>query len=284
MSKVQARRRATLHQLDPTSTSTVIRMYRSAVLRKLAAIKSAIYKALVVQDVFGYKKGLMIHVELPPEKAWQALDLAGKNKAFAQWLQDVLTTYFLETTGVADSTPRWADKFLQAAYGKGVESAAKAVQRMEGSRETINLAALINTPFHQERLAQLFDRNFTELKGFTEAMATRLKRDLADGLIRGDGPRTMALQLAKDIDISRSRAEMIARTEVIRTHAQGQLNSFERFGIHKVELEAEWITAEDDNVCPDCEDMSGQVFSLEDAAGMIPLHPNCRCSWLPVQP
>lgn len=270
-------------RFDPSKTSVIVRMYRAEVRRKLEEIRKALLKAIDTRDVFGLRKGLLIHAEVPPEKAWQLLDLAGKNKAFAKWIQDTLQKYFLEDVGAGDITPGWIQKFVRAAYSKGATTALSMMSKDDKELAVMSVQNLLATPFHRERVGQLFDRNFTELQGFSNSMATNLQRIVADGLIRGDNPRAIARELSARVAIERSRAEKIVRTEIIRTNAEAQLNTFERFGRQEVQLEAEWITAEDDRVCPECEAMSGQVFSIDEARGLIPLHPNCRCSWIPLQ-
>ena len=45
----------------------------------------------------------------------------------------------------------------------------------------------------------------------------------------------------------------------------------------------EVLTAEDDKVCEDCQDISaGGPYDLDEARGLIPAHPNCRCAFVPV--
>jgi len=46
-------------------------------------------------------------------------------------------------------------------------------------------------------------------------------------------------------------------------------------------LMAEWQTAGDERVCPLCEPLDGTVMTIEEARGLIPRHPNCRCMWVP---
>src|SRR5438094_753344 len=122
------RHRATAKQLDPSRTSVLIRLYSRALSKKLDALKTAIRQALVDRDVFGVTRGLLLHIDLPPEKAWSVLDLAGKNKAFGKWLNDTLTSYFLEDTGLAaDVTPQWIQQFIRAAYSKGAASALASI-------------------------------------------------------------------------------------------------------------------------------------------------------------
>lgn len=68
----------------------------------------------------------------------------------------------------------------------------------------------------------------------------------------------------------------------ISAHAEASLNAYEEAGVQGVQTEAEWLTAGDSRVCPDCRRMEGRVFEISKARGMIPLHPQCRCSFIPV--
>lgn len=127
----------------------------------------------------------------------------------------------------------------------------------------------------------LAGRAFDELEGVTEQMATRMSRVLVDGLVQGKGPRDVARDLAREIDIGRGRAEVIARTELIRAHAEGQLEALDQLGVEEVGVAVEWVTAGDDRVCELCEPLEGVVMKLDEARGMLPRHPNCRCAWVP---
>ena len=102
------------------------------------------------------------------------------------------------------------------------------------------------------------------------------------GLVQGVGPATIARDLSRSIaGLSRARAGVIAQTEIINAHAEGQLDAFKQLGIKKVDAEVEWLTANDGKVCDDCASMEGEVYAVEEAHGLIPLHPNCRCCWKP---
>jgi hypothetical protein len=37
-------------------------------------------------------------------------------------------------------------------------------------------------------------------------------------------------------------------------------------------------------VCPDCEALDETQYTIEEAHGLIPYHPNCRCAFIPAQP
>jgi len=68
---------------------------------------------------------------------------------------------------------------------------------------------------------------------------------------------------------------------LIVAHAEGQLDSFEDLNVEEVGVMAEWSTVGDDRVCELCEDLEGAIMTIDEARGLIPRHPNCRCAWIP---
>jgi len=79
--------------------------------------------------------------------------------------------------------------------------------------------------------------------------------------------------------IAAARPTAIARSEVVRIANQGLLDTYKAHNIEKVRF----LAALSERTCPICEGMNGQVFMLNEAEGMIPVHPMCRCSWLSVK-
>lgn len=123
---------------------------------------------------------------------------------------------------------------------------------------------------------------YDDLEGVTRAMATKMARTLQDGLDQKLPPKEVAKNLAKDVTgIGKERAELIARTEIVRGHAEGQLDFLQSQGVEAVEASVEFRTAGDGKVCPICRQLNGKVYSTQAARGLIPIHPRCRCAWLP---
>jgi SPP1 gp7 family putative phage head morphogenesis protein len=120
-----------------------------------------------------------------------------------------------------------------------------------------------------------------DLKGVTQDMSTKMNRIMTDSIIQGKGPRETGRELNKVTGIGRNRGLTIARTETIRAHADGQLEALKNLGVEEVGVMVEWSSASDDLVCPLCADMDGSVMPIDKAGSIIPLHPNCRCCWLP---
>lgn len=77
---------------------------------------------------------------------------------------------------------------------------------------------------------------------------------------------------------SEVRSVMIARTETVRSANQGFLAQLENDGIEEVQ----WVATLAENLCSYCEDMNGQILTLEEADERIGAHVGCRCTWAPV--
>jgi len=155
---------------------------------------------------------------------------------------------------------------------------------------------LMKEPIHADRVGVIYLRTFTELQGITEAMDVQISQILAQGLLEGKGARDLADAIAnvllggtkgsatniigRFID-ARRRAEMIARTEIIRAHHLGMIQQYRNWGLIDVQVQAEWKTAGDNRVCELCSELEGKIFTLDEIEGLIPYHPNCRCLALP---
>ena len=77
---------------------------------------------------------------------------------------------------------------------------------------------------------------------------------------------------------SQNRPNMIARTEASRLANHGLLNHYKENKIDKVQF----LAALSERTCPICEGYNSQVFPINESSGLIPLHSNCRCTWIPV--
>jgi SPP1 gp7 family putative phage head morphogenesis protein len=122
----------------------------------------------------------------------------------------------------------------------------------------------------------ILTRSLTLAKSINITTLEALKKILADGFASGDSVQ----QLTKKIEgyfteNAKYRAEMIARTETIAASNEGSLHRYELEGITK----SEFYPAPDS--CEACTDLIGE-YDTADSHGMIPVHPNCRCTWLPI--
>ena len=256
-------------------------------------MRSLVIKAIVQQDVLGLDESQplilqqIVSNQLPERQAWRFMTNEQKLTAFRRWI----TTQVNENILVSDATGKpWTAKYIQSAYRKGMIRAYKDTHK-EALAETPEfyrgrMSQFLESSFAQgERLSKLqflYTRSFNELQGITDVMSQQMNRILANGIAQGLNPTTIARMLSKNITgITRQRALTLARTEIIAAHADGQLDSFEELGVEELTVMAEWSTAGDDLVCPLCAELEGAVMTIEEARGLIPRHPNCRCAWIP---
>lgn len=178
------------------------------------------------------------------------------------------------------------DDFMKGRKERGVDDRRK-LDFYAGGRDEFLRSGFAN-PMQIDRLKILAARIYTDIQGATEESATKIRRALVEGLAQGKGPREIADRMSRELSVAKWRALRIARTEIVRAHAEGQLNAFEKLGVGKVGAKVEWQITRlangqpDPRVCELCGSMAGKVFKIKDARGRIPAHPNCRCAWLPV--
>lgn len=218
-----------------------------------------------------------------PKKAFQFISPVDRVSAVTDWFyqlaqEEVLGVVPGTRSQVATSSTTWPSRYIRTAARKGRADARAKIAK----RRTFDAKRRREPLPTDTRVALIEARTYTELEGITDEMARRLTRNLSHGIAEGLHPNRIARDIADDIDISLTRARTLARTEIISAHSEASLNEYEESGIEGVEIEAEFTTSGDDAVCPECEELEGEVFAIEEARGMIPVHPNCRCAFLPV--
>jgi SPP1 gp7 family putative phage head morphogenesis protein len=282
--------------------------------RRFTELRGVIRKAIVDEDVFGLTsqppQPQALQLTTPGNQAFAFERSGAKVNAFMSWLRTQEEAGILEVSGFefgqqvgSGIESAWTNKYVQSGYQRGIRQARNEMRKAGISAPTIQasggIEAVFNNPFHIDRVGLLFTRTFNDLKNTTEAMNGQLSRLLARGLAEGQNPNVIARWLTKAISgpvggelaitdtlgrfiPAQRRAKMIARTEIIRSHAWGTLQEFKNFGVVGVQVKAELVTAQDNRVCPDCEALEGEIFEIDKAWGIIPVHVFCRCAFLPV--
>lgn len=220
---------------------------------------------------------------------WKFHTSPQKIEQFQKWLASQFDSRIRSKT----DEQLW-EEYIQQGFRKGVGRAFDDVQAKDkaraagtrspdffsGAREQFLRSSFIR-PVAVEKVRLLAKRAFDELKGVTDEMSTKMSRALTDGLVQGLSPREVARELGKVVDLGEARAETVARTELIRAHSEGQLEALEQLGVEEVGVMVEWTVTPDNKLCPKCEALEGVVLTLDEAKGMLPLHPMCRCTWIP---
>lgn len=300
---------------DPTRTKTIRDQFEKEARKRFDWLVKVIVKAVGEYDVLGLAEGMKTQADMTPDAAvaiiqqrmYPFMTSAQKVEGFMDWLNEMEERSILEVThrpgAIRGTTQAWSDVYIRSAYQKGIARAQAELGYLDlddlGDTGKRTVASAFAQPFHAARVGLLYIRVFEELKGVDAAMDQQISRVLATGMSEGRGPRDIARMLRQTItgeggeglgitDIlgryipAKRRAEMIARTEVVRAHHQANINEYELAGVEGVEVIAEWSTA-GYNVCEQCLDMARRgPYTLKQIRNLIPLHPQCRCTAIPV--
>lgn len=283
----QAKARSKAGRSDPTRTATVRRNFEAELSRRFDDLARAIREVIVEQDGFGIIKSadeLVSNIRVN-QGQFDFPRSADKVAAFMRWLRAQQSKGIL---GVTEGTPietaankAWTNLYIDSAYQRGVRQAASRLRSAGARVDDRWIDAAFNRPIHADRLGLIYTRTFSELEGITRTMDGRISRVLTMGMAEGRSPRDIARSLSDEVGIAKRRAQVIARTEVISAHAEASLNAYAEAGVEGVTVEAEVSTTGDGLVCPRCEELEGKTFPIEQARNRIPVHPNCRCAWIP---
>lgn len=293
---------------DPTRTTSLRNSFASDMNRRFKAIAAAIVISVYKNDCFGLNQTPIQVFQVTPINPQTFLFLRDSEKvaAFIRWLNEqvrlgLLTVGELEQIGQSVEAI-WTNRYLFDSYKRGVIRARNEMIRSGVNVPSIEdgggILNIVATPFHLERLGLIFTRFYSDLKGITAVMESQISRILAQGIADGDGPRLLARKLVSaingtgvgDLGITDTlgrfipamrRAEILARTEMIRAHHLATIQEYRNWGLLNIKVKAEWKTAGDDRVCSKCSSLEGQIFTLDEIEPMIPLHPQCRCIALP---
>jgi len=259
------------------------KQYIAEMNRRYRRLKALITESIVTNDCFRISnKPSVFSTFAAAALPFKFTTNPEKVNAFMEWLRMAQDGEILEVTErigrrvVAHS--EWQNVYVRRSYEKGIVFAQRKLREQGIDVPEEELRAIFNRPIHADSLGMMYTRNFTELQGINEAMDQQISRELIDGLSQGKNPREIARLINKRVDkIGMVRARTLARTEVNRTQNEASLNRYTDYGVKEVELMV------GPGPCPSgvCE-AAGGVYKVEDAHGIVPIHPNCTCTFAPI--
>jgi len=270
---------------DPTRTLMIRQRFVREIRKAFREVAREVRDFMVEKDALGLKERKVFAFNVMPRE-FEFREDPQKLEAFQNWFSRVVDAKILSPDPDTPPGEPWTTEYVRSSYRRGQLNAFLASRSLTGSDQTAEsfLQSSFGQPETMSKIRLLGTRAYQDLRGVTDAMASDMNRILASGLAEGRPPEEIARTMTNIIgSLARSRASTIARTEIIYAHAEGQLDAFSRLGISRLGIKAEWSTAGDDRVCPLCLPLEGQTFEIDEARGMIPLHPNCRCSWIPAE-
>lgn len=275
---------------DPTRTITLRKAYEAEMVRRIKTVLKLIMETVVENDALYLKPvespGLQFLVKAAKPYDFPR-DPAGKLQGFLDWLNRAFDDHVLEVSegGPSPLTPvNWQGTYVSDAYNRGLAQANAHLSNLGIAPSDFGVVGIgFNLPIDVETVNLLYTRQFELLKGITTAMSSDVSRILSQGFTEGLGPNQIGKLIGDSVKkIGITRGRLIARTEIINAYNTAALNRYETFKVPGVTAMVEFANAGDDRVCQQCINLSGTVYTIQNARGVIPVHPNCRCTWLPV--
>jgi SPP1 gp7 family putative phage head morphogenesis protein len=136
-------------------------------------------------------------------------------------------------------------------------------------------------PFYlapEKRMLEIAEQNtLSEIKGLTNDVSKRLSRTLVEGYSKGETIDQLTKRVQEAGAFSKNRAITIARTETLRVGNAAAVERFKSYNIERVEF----VAAEDERTCEECASLHGKKYDIGDEPS-LPIHPNCRCTYVAV--
>jgi len=276
-----------VREYDPTHTLSLRNAFARDMRKRFTELARVVKIAIVDKDCFGLARPNFLINQMTPTNPEQFMFERSERKLvlFMEWLEEQVKKGIIDVrtlqqigSGIESS---WTNLYVYDSYKRGIMRARTELKKAGYDVPSIDqsggIFSSLNNPFHIDRLGLIYTRVYTDLKGVTEAMDASISRILAQGLADGDNPMLLARKIAGTIDeIGIRRAELIARTEVIRAHHQATIQEYMNWRAEGVYIQAEVMTAGDKRVCSRCMAVAkGSPYTLEEAMNLIPIHPNC---------
>ena len=215
-------------------------------------------------------------------------------RIYMSFIETQIQRLLLET----ETAPNWQAKYqlnsyqraLEATRGQLISQGAAIIPTQEevligqGLRPLSAIPSIatgsITQPIHQDALQFLYTRSFDSLKNWTDKMSVETRQILVDAMEQGKGIRELTRNITDRIDVSRSRAETIARTETIQAYQRGATTEAKRLEEELDEpILMRWISAGDSRVRNLHANWHGTLVTPEENFKRIGVSSfNCRCA------
>lgn len=289
----------TANSRDPTNTSGLRRDLLEDIRRRFRQLKTEIRRKI------GYRNDALHLMESAPGGLLTSNDDRDRFtfttrkellRKFTRWLRAKINEEVLEPASGQEVREgrHWLASYIRAGAERGYQTATGRLMQKGVSVENRDVDVVFNLPVHRRQLQQLYTRTFGNLTDITDDLADEIRDELTRGLADGDNPREMARRLTERVDkIRRTRAETLARTEIIHSHTSEAITRYREAGDDIGLRHTGRMTARDLDVCAFCRKTSDEVYTLDEFESTAvlfrgqtyrlasPSHPNCRCSPVP---
>ena len=175
--------------------------------------------------------------------------------------------------GEAEGDEGYVERNMDAAYRLGQRAAFDSAATPRRVQREIR-----RLPSHRSATRAATRQTLDRVTGLTDDIRKQMRDEIADGLRKREAQAEIAARLRQRFRVADTRAAAIAQTEAVRAHAQGSLNTLRSLRFERVTASVEFTL----NVhggstpCPQCIELEGVVYTIDQAEGIIPVHPRCQ--------
>lgn len=280
---------------NPTMTGQIQRRAQGEINRAVSGIKREVLRIFdsVPRQRIDADTGQVVNSSMPDDHWFYVnrnivyrYELSAKLLSqLSSQIDDVLNLFYIGT----ESGNALSDWFMYAsvnsAYEQGTAAAVTNLAAIS-PEYTRSLIDVITSPAYLNRIALLRTRVFENMKGLTDQTRSDLADTLARGMQAGQNPRDISKTIRERIDVSKSRAERIARTEINNSHRRARWDEHRdaetRLGIRTrlMHISALLPTTRRTHA-----DRNGNVYTVQEVEDWYAVDANsinCRCSQVSV--
>lgn len=291
-------------EVDPTHTASLRNLFARKMRVQFRTMLSQIKFAVVTKDIFEHNQDIQTNaIQLPSMDMLKAMNDPERIQAFLNGLKmqqaQGILEYRMYPVNNTFYNP-WTDIYLDEAWKTGARRAIQEllIAGMITDERKAQLLPLLDGSTSSSKAQLVYSNAYSELVRIVEDANSKIGISLHQGLLEGFNKNQLFSNISAIIKgptndwtrkvfgmyvPSQTRAEILAKTEIVKAHHVSMIEQFRMQGLEEVSFWAEWHTMEDEKVCHQCEAMNGRVFTLSEIENMIPLHPLCRCIAIPIK-
>lgn len=180
------------------------------------------------------------------------------------------------------------DKCMPSHYNSGYSQTDDLIQlgkEVEG-RLSEPVKEIKYNQYDEDSVEFIKKHAMEQAKGYSDGKIAQIRSTVSDLMLKGRANKaTVRDAVQKILDVDKSKAEDIARTELSRAYNYGVLHRLTEFAEQNPgqNVQKYWHGfAYSPQTCSYCRPRIGNIYDLDDDSEVLPAHVRCRCVWLPI--
>jgi hypothetical protein len=206
--------------IDPTGTGSLRAAFNSTLAIKWRGLRVLVRRMIVDQDILSLGSRGLMAIANPAIQGG-----ATRTQMFQRWFDYIAAAQVLEGDG----------SFIRDFIRRGYDAGRTFAQREVG---------LYSAPLAGDRQETIHQLAAVELQGIIEAVSQGAVRAVANGLLHGSRPTTIAREVNRVIDrVGIPRSTALVELLVVKAFSEASLDVYESAGVRRVGLVPETLLA-----------------------------------------